>query len=285
MNLVDTHAHLDFNQFDEDRDQVLARAMDAGVTRLINVGTSLGASERSVELAEAHECVWAAVGVHPSDAGELVSAGDDTEGGAVKQDAVARLRKLAYHKRVVAVGEIGFDFHHQDSPPKFVQGDAFLAQSAIAEEAGLPIIVHFRGPRDAGVDEDTGYALACLSEYADRLVANDPLRRWPGVVHCYTGDLDDAKRLLEAGYYISFTAPVTYPKNDALREVVKAVPLEKIMVETDCPFLPPPERRGQRNEPAYVVGTAKKIAEIKGILLDEVARVTTENARRLFGLD
>lgn len=279
MELIDTHAHLDFDQFDEDRDGTLARAMDAGVTRLINVGTSLDASERSVELAEAHECVWAAVGVHPSDAGELV--GRD---GSVKEGAIGRLRKLAYHKRVVAVGEIGFDFFHRDNPPKSVQGEAFLAQSGIAEEAGLPIIVHFRGPKDAEADADTGYALACLSEYADRLVANDPLRRWPGVVHCYTGDSDDARKLLDMGYLISFTAPITYPKNDALREVVKAVPLEKIMVETDCPFLPPPDKRGRRNEPAYVVETAKKIAEVKGISIDEVATATTRNAERLFGI-
>lgn len=260
MKLVDTHAHLDFEQFAADRDRVLARAMDAGVTRLINVGTGLTQSEHAVELAENHENIWAAVGVHPSDAGEIVA-----KDRAVKQDAVERLQRLASHKRVVAIGEIGFDFFRDTNPPAERQTAAFTAQREIAREAGLPIIVHLREP----------------SREAITTLLEPPVR---GVVHCYTGGLDDARRLLEAGYHISFTAPITYPKNDALREVVKAVPLEKIMVETDCPFLPPPDKRGERNEPAYVVETAKKIAEVKGISLEEVARVTTRNAERLFGL-
>ncbi|HEY8108432.1 MAG TPA: TatD family hydrolase [Patescibacteria group bacterium] len=254
LSLVDTHVHLDFDQFAADRDEVLARAADAGVTRLINVGTSLAASEQCVRLAEEHPSVWAVVGVHPADAGD------------VDGPALDRLKELAAHPRVVAVGEIGFDYFRDTNPPADRQHEAFAAQREIARSTDLPIIVHLREPDPA--------ALAALLE--------PPVR---GVVHCYTGNLVDAERLLAAGYLISFTAPVTYPKNDALREVVKAVPLDRIMVETDCPFLPPPDKRGERNEPAYVVETAKKIAEIKGISLDEVARATTVNAERLFGLD
>ncbi|MDP4000183.1 MAG: TatD family hydrolase [bacterium] len=270
LNLVDTHAHLDFDQFAEDRGQVLARATAAGVTRLINVGTSLAASERCIELATAHENVWAAAGVHPSESGELVA-----EDGTVKPDAAARLRKLAHHERVVAIGEIGFDLFRDTNPSEELQLAAFHAQGEIAQEAGLPVIIHLRAATEPALDTLVGHVCAA---------AADPSRRHPGVAHCYTGGLADAKRLLQAGYYISFTAPITYPKNYALREVVKAVPLEKIMVETDCPFLPPPALRGQRNEPAYVVKTAKKIAELKGISLEEVADATTANAERLFGI-
>lgn len=264
MDLIDTHAHLDFEQFAGDVDGALERARAAGVTRVINVGTTPERSRQSVALAERFENVSAAVGVHPHDA------------AAVNDEVIGELRKLAAGKRVVAVGEIGFDFHYDKGPDETAQVDAFFAQSEVAVEAGLPIIVHSRDAEEL--------SLTHLKEHANLARADNPVRREFGVVHCFTGSRRFAEAALALGYLISFTAPVTYPRNQKLRAVVKHVPLEKLMVETDCPFLPPADRRGQRNEPAFVVATAQAIAEIKEIPLAEVARATTANAERLFGL-
>lgn len=262
MNLIDTHAHLDFDQFDGEVDDVLKRAKEVGVEKIINVGTTLERSRKSVELSEEYQNIFAAVGIHPHDAKD------------VNDDVIAELKKLAANKQVVAIGEVGFD--HSREYDEVAQEDAFFAQSEVATEAGLPIIVH---SRDA---EET--SLQHLAEHADLALADNPFRKEPGVVHCFTGSLEFAQAVLKLGYLISFTAPITYPKNDALREVVKKIPLDKIMVETDCPFLPPPDKRGDRNEPAFVVETAQKIAELKGISIDDVAKATTANADRLFGL-
>lgn len=264
VRLIDTHAHLDFEQFDGDVDGALKRAAAVGVSRIINVGTSLEHSRQAVALAEAHDNVSAAVGVHPHDAADVNDA------------VIGELRKLAAGKRVVAVGEIGFDFHYDKGPDEAAQEDAFRAQSEVAVEAGLPIIVHSRDAEEL--------SLKHLKEHADLVRADNPVRQEFGVVHCFTGSRPFAEGALALGYLISFTAPVTYPRNEELRQVVKNVPLERIMVETDCPFLPPADRRGQRNEPAFVVATAQAIAEIKGIPLEEVAQATTANAERLFGL-
>lgn len=262
--IIDTHAHLDFEQFDDDRDAVVKRAKAAGVGRLINVGTTLERSRQAVELADQYPNVWAAVGIHPHDAQTATEA------------AIEELKALAVGKRVVAVGEIGFDFHYKDGPDELAQEQAFFAQGEVAIEAGLPIIVHSRDAEEL--------SLRHLSEHADLALADNPHRREPGVVHCFTGSGEFAEQALKLGYLVSFTAPITYPKNDSLREVVKAVPMEKMMVETDCPFLPPVDQRGKRNEPANVVGTVATIAELKGISPDEVAMATTTNAERLFGL-
>lgn len=262
--LIDTHAHLDFEQFKGDVEGALLRAKEVGVNRIINVGTTLERSRRSVVLAEAHPNVYAAVGVHPSDAAD------------VNDEVVAELKRLAAGKKVVAVGEIGFDFYHEDNPDETAQVDAFFAQSEVAVEAGLPVIVHSRSAEDLTLEH--------LKEHADAAAADNPFRQEFGVVHCFTGSLSFAEAALKLGYLISFTAPVTYPKNEVLREVVKKVPLGKIMVETDCPFLPPADLRGKRNEPAFVVATAQAVADIKGISLGEVAQATTANADRLFGL-
>jgi TatD DNase family protein len=263
-DLIDTHAHLDFEQFEGDVDGALKRAGAAGVGRLINVGTSLAHSRRSVALAEAHGNVFAAVGVHPHDAAD------------VNDEVVEELKRLAAHKRVVAVGEVGFDFHYDQGPDETAQEDAFFAQSEVAVEAGLPIIVHSRDAEEL--------TLRHLEAHAAAAAADNPYRQEFGVVHCFTGSLGFAEAALKLGYLISFTAPITYPKNEALRAVVKALPLDKLMVETDCPFLPPADRRGQRNEPAFVVATAQALADLKGIPLAEAAQATTANAERLFGL-
>lgn len=264
MNLIDTHAHLDFDQFAGEEAAVLERAAAAGVGRIINVGTDLARSRKSLDLARKFPNVWAAVGIHPHDA------------AAVDEAALEALKQLAIHEEVVAIGEFGFDFHYDDGPDRAVQEDAFRAQSEVAIESGLPVIIHSRDAEELTLEH--------LAVHADEVVADNPARREPGVVHCFTGSREFAESALGLGYLISFTAPVTYPGNDALREVAKAVPLEKLMVETDCPFLPPADKRGQRNEPAYVAETAAQLAELKGVSPDELAAATTANAERLFGL-
>ncbi|MDP9211858.1 MAG: TatD family hydrolase [bacterium] len=257
-DLIDTHVHLDFEQFAGEEAAVVARAGKAGVTRLINVGTTLERSRSATALAERFPNVWAAAGIHPHDAGD------------VTPDNATELHRLAEHPRVVAIGECGFDSHYADGPDPAAQAAAFERQVAIAAAVGKPLIVHSRDAEDLTVE---ALQKAC-----------QVLPERPGVVHCFTGSGEFAEKVLTLGFFISFTAPVTYPGNDALRKVVKAVPLDRIMVETDAPFLPPADRRGERNEPAFVVETARKIAEIKGLSFDEVAAATTANAERLFGL-
>lgn len=256
--LVDAHAHLDFDEFSGEEAEAVARAQGAGVGRIVNVGTTLERSKASVALADRFDDVWATVGVHPHDAAE------------VTDEVVTQLHDLTQQPKVVAVGEIGFDFHYEKGPTEKQQERAFLHQAAIAGDRDLPIIVHSRD------------AEATTIRYLQRMMWNWK-RELPGVVHCFTGTQAFAEVALELGFFISFTAPITYPKNDALREVVKKVPLERILVETDCPFLAPKDKRGQRNEPAYVVSTAKKVAELKQVSFEEVAKQTTENAERLFG--
>lgn len=264
MKLIDTHAHLDFEQFSGEVDDVLKRASKAGVEQIINVGTTLERSKKSVVLAEQYDNVFATVGIHPQDA------------AALDEQTYQELKKLASHQKVVAIGEIGYDFHRGDNPNEDDQGDAFRVQSELAVDAGLPIIVHSRDAEEV--------TLRSLVQHAELMTGKDAARQEFGVVHCFTGSLEFALEALGVGYLISFTAPITYPKNDALRKVVKDIPLDKMMVETDCPFLPPADKRGKRNEPSYVVETVQKIAELKGISVDEVAEKTTANVKRLFGI-
>lgn len=257
--IIDTHAHLDFEHFAGEEEAVLKNAADAGVDRIITVGTTLERSRKSVAIAEQYANVWATVGLHPDDAHHL----DDT--------TVAELTDLASRDRVVAVGEIGLDLFHEDNPPLDVQVAAFRRQAMIAHAANLPIVIHSRAAHQPTLDELT------------RLTA-DWSRDNYGVVHCFEGDIAFADAVLDLGLLISFTATISYPKNDALREVVKHVPLDRMMVETDCPFLPPQDKRGQRNEPAYVRQTAELVAELKGVSLDEIAAQTTRTAEAFFRL-
>lgn len=267
---TDTHAHLDFDQLNDDLPAVLRAAKDAGISQIITVGTTLERSRKCVELAEQHDSIWAAVGVHPSDAEEIAQEYEESE------EACSELKELANHKKVVAIGEVGFDFYHDSNPAEASQQTAFTSQAEIAREAGLPLIVHSRDAED--------FSPIYLEEHANLALADNSARREPGVIHCFTGSQEYAEQVLKLGYLISFTAPVTYAKNAALRDVVKTVPLEKIMLETDAPFLPPADKRGQRNEPAYLIETATTVAELKGVSLEELAEVTTANAQRLFGL-
>jgi TatD DNase family protein len=256
LRLVDSHTHVDFPQFDGDREMVLQRAVDAGVEWIVDVGADLASSRRADKLAAREPRIWAAVGIHPHDA------------ATVNRVALAELRALAQAPRVVAIGEIGLDYY-RDLSPRAQQREAFEAQLALARELGLPVIVHDR--------EAHGETLAILREV--RRQAGAGLR---GVMHCFSGDLELAREVLNLGFYVGIAGPVTYPRATPLADVARLVPLERLLVETDCPYLAPQARRGARNEPAFVRFVAERVAEVRGLSAEEVGRVTSENARALF---
>jgi TatD DNase family protein len=254
--LVDTHCHLDFDRFDDDREAVIERAVAAGVERIIVPALDLENCQAVLALAERFEQVFAAVGIHPNSTAEWQDSWLDT------------IRSFAGHEKVVAVGEIGLDYYW-DRSPKAVQHQALRMQLALAAELTLPVIIHNRES-----DEDVL-----------RLLAQSPLNGSPnpGVLHSFSTTWETAEQALEMGYYLGFTGPVTYKKADDLRAVAAQVPLDRMLVETDAPFLAPQQHRGQRNEPAYVAYVAERIAAIRGLATAELANQTTENARRLFG--
>jgi TatD DNase family protein len=251
--LIDTHCHLDFPEFDIDRDDVVRRANASGVSRIINIGSSLTGSKRSLELAATYPCVWATVGIHPHEA------------DACDKNTALRLRGLAGGRKVVAIGEIGLDYYKNYSKAENQQ-PLFIALVKLAKELDLPVIIH---NRDA--ESDT---LKILKEAM-------PVK---AVVHCFSGDEVFLKECLDLGFFISFTCNITYKKAQGLREVLKITPLERLMLETDAPFLPPEGSRGKRNEPMQVKLLAEEIAKIKGIGFDEVAGATTANAVSFFKL-
>lgn len=252
---IDTHAHLDFDAYDGDREDVIARARESGVVGIVNVAIDARSSEVSVQLAEQYPDVWATVGVHPHDS-ETASEGD-----------FVRLRELGEHPKVVAVGEVGLDYY-RDYAPRETQKRIFRRMLELARELELPVIIHMRA-----AEEDT---LAILEEE----MKAGPLR---GVFHCFSGDKDVARRVLDLGFHISFCGNLTFRKS-RLPEIVREVPIDRLLLETDSPFLTPEPFRGRRNEPAYVHYIARKIAEVKGLSYGEVLARTTQNARALFGM-
>ena len=257
---VDSHAHIDGEEFDADRDEVVARARAAGVRAILNVGTGdphAGNLERAVALALKYEGVYAAVGVHPHD--------------ARLYDHAAERLLLEIVRRgppVVAWGEIGLDYHY-DNSPRDAQREVFVTQLRLARSEGLPVIIHSRE-----ADEDTASILR--REWSDAGIG--------GVMHCFGGGPALAEAALELGFMISFAGNVTFKKALSLREMARAVPLERMLVETDCPFLAPVPLRGRRNEPAFVVETARFLAELRGVGPEEFGRITSENFARLFGV-
>jgi TatD DNase family protein len=269
VSLIDTHCHLDFNYFDKDRDQVLERAWEAGVRRIVNPSIDLESCERILSLAESEPRVFAAVGVHPNDA-QVWEAG-----------TLDRLREMAKHPQVVAIGEIGLDYYWDTTPPE-LQHEIFQAQLELAAELNLPVILHTRNK--SGEDRR---AMADMLERLGRWqaglqAAGSPLAERPGVLHSFSDGLEPALRAAGHNFYIGITGPVTFRKASELREVAAALPLERLLLETDAPFLTPHPHRGERNEPAYVSFVAEKIAEIHGLPLEAVAQATTGNAGRLF---
>ncbi len=258
LTFIDTHAHLDFAQFDADREQVLARAWAAGLVAIVNAGADLPSSRAGVELSAKHERVFAAVGMHPHDAKDLTAG------------ALSELETLARAPKVVAIGEIGLDFY-RDLSPRPAQRAAFEAQLALAARLHKPIIVH---DRDAH-----GEVMTILREWA----GVSPLAE-KGVLHCFSGSLEMAQEAVALGFLISIAGPITFPNARKLPEIAAALPLDKLLIETDCPFLAPHPYRGKRNEPAYVPLVAEAVARARGVPVAEVARATAANAVRLFGL-
>jgi TatD DNase family protein len=255
MLLVDTHAHLNDGRFRHDLPAVLQRAATAGVRAVINAGFNLESSRGGVELAGRHAPVYAAVGFHPHEAKHFSPA------------ALAGLRGLAAAEKVVAVGEIGLDFYYNHSPPS-AQREAFIEQLRLARELNLPVIVHDRDAHREVLD----------------ILLEEGLPSAGGVMHCFSGDTAFAAQCLEMGLYLSLAGPVTFKQAGPLAEVARQVPPERLLVETDAPYLAPVPFRGQRNEPAHVTYVLQRIAGLRGKDPETLARVTSENAVRLFGV-
>ncbi len=258
VELIDTHCHLDFAPFDDDREEVLRRALAAYVRTLINPGADLDSSRRAVKMAECFPQVYAAVGIHPHDAVTL----DET--------ALQELRQLAHHPKVVAIGEIGLDYYRNLSP-RAQQRNAFEEQLALAATCRLPVIVH---QRDAAQD-----ALSIVKSWRAQHSYHPA-----GVFHAFSGDLAMARRVIELGFYIGIAGPVTYANARKLPEILPRLPVESLVIETDAPYLTPHPYRGQRNEPAYLPLVARRLAELLHMSLETLATRLTDNARRLFSL-
>ena len=252
--LADSHAHIDDERFDADREEVVARALAAGVSLIVNIGADMASSARSVALAEKYPEIYAAVGMHPHDSQDM------------KETDYRQLEQWANHPKVVAIGEIGLDYHY-DLSPRPVQKEVFLRQLDLARKTGKPFIIHER------------------EAHADMLdIIRNAARGLNGVFHCFSGSVETAREYLKMGFYISVAGPVTFPKSLKTKEVAKAVPLDRLLVETDSPYLTPQPFRGKRNEPAYVRLVAEEIANLRDISLAELAEVTTANVRKLFNI-
>jgi TatD DNase family protein len=252
VKLVDSHCHLDDHQFDADRADTIARARAAGVETMMAIGTGEGPPdlEAAIRLAAQHEFIYATVGVHPHDASK---ANDET---------FDRVETLLRHPKVRAVGEIGLDYHY-DFSPRDVQRAAFERQLALAAQAGLPVVIH---TREAW--EDT---LAILRAAAPRA----------GIMHCFTGDALQARQALDLGFHLAFGGVLTFPKADSVRDAARLTPADRLLLETDCPYLAPVPMRGKRNEPSFLLETARRLAEVRGVPVEGIAAQTTANFERL----
>lgn len=261
---VDSHAHLDGRQFDADREAVIARARAAGVRAMVAIGNGDGPStaDCGIRLAEKHDFMYATLGVHPHEA-KLATDAD-----------FARMAEWAKHPKIIAWGEIGLDYFY-DHSPREVQKSVFSKQMELAKAAGLPIVIHCR-PSNASADAWDD----CLGMIRDQWAANG----LGGILHCFTGNWEQAKRALDMGFMISFAGNVTFPKAESIRDAARRVPFDRMLIETDSPYLAPVPHRGKRNEPAFVVETARQLGELRGLAAEEVGAQTTDNFRRFFSL-
>ncbi len=251
MKLIDSHCHLDNERFNGDRDEVLAR-IEEKLEFAVNIGYDLESSKRSVELAESHDYIYAVVGVHPTDI------------GIYSDEVEVELEELAKHPKVLAVGEIGLDYHWM-TDPKEKQQEVFRKQMEMARRVGKPVVIHTR--------EATRDTLDILKEYPD-------VR---GIVHCYPGSYESAAEVMD-NYYFGVGGVLTFKNSKKLKETVEKLPMDRIVIETDCPYLTPEPYRGKRNEPVYVEYIAQRIAEVKGISYEEVVRITNENTKKAYGM-
>jgi TatD DNase family protein len=261
---IDSHCHLDGHRFDSDREEVIARAREAGIVNMLAVGTGDGPGtlDCAVKIAEAHDFIYATVGIHPHEA----KLATDTDFGLLEQ--------LASNKKVIAWGEIGFDYYY-DHSPRDIQEKVFIRQMELARAAELPIVIHCR-PSDNS-DNAWQDCLALIEQHWKSTGLG-------GVLHCFTGEWSHAKRALDMGFMISFAGNVTFPKAQQIRDSVAKVPPDRMLIETDSPFLAPIPYRGKRNEPAFVKEVARQIGQLRGISTEEAGAITSENFYRFFSL-
>ncbi|MFZ5922320.1 MAG: TatD family hydrolase [Chloroflexota bacterium] len=270
MNLTDTHCHLDLDRFDADRPDVIRRAEAVGVSRILIPSLTLDSSRAAVKLAASHPMLYTAIGIHPTD--------------SLTWDNVtpAALSELAASPKVVAIGEIGLDYYW-DAAPHEHQRRVLKEQLALAAELELPVVIHLREAEDAPDGECASDLIKLLGEWVAGLRSrNDPLAERPGVLHSFSGSLETAREAIRLGFYIGITGPVTYKNAEEKRNIVRQLPLTRLLIETDSPFLAPVPQRGKRNEPAFVRLVAGKIAELHSKTEAQVAETTTANAARLF---
>jgi TatD DNase family protein len=281
VKLTDTHCHLDLENFDSDRSEVLERAWMAGLSRILIPGIDLASSKRVVSLANSDPRLFAAMGVHPN---EALSWGENSlsELRQLFQDALVVSARASGEQKIVAIGEIGLDYYWNDAPHE-QQWMVLKQQLSLATELRLPVVLHLREQADAMDGECARDILEVLREWTQVLTLNhNPLAMAPGVLHSFSGSQQTAKEALALNFYIGVTGPVTFKNAEAKREVVKSLPLERLLIETDAPFLAPVPNRGRRNEPAFVCHITDKIAEIHNKNPDEIAALTSANASRLF---
>jgi TatD DNase family protein len=284
---TDTHCHLDLNQFDPDREPVIQRAQDAGITRMLVPALDWESSLAVTRLAHSHPALFAAVGFHPTD----VEKWDDSSYESLKKLVLEsgglplEQQAVPLQKRIVAIGEIGLDYYWVGEPEKQARQREILKQQLrLAQEVSLPVVIHMREADDAWFGQASVDLLEILGEWHNSLRARGhALAEMPGVLHSFNGNLDTAQKGIGLNFLIGVTGPVTYKNAEEKRQIIRQLPLERLLIETDSPFLAPVPQRGKRNEPAFVLHIADKIAEIHMTTLEQVANITTANAARLFG--
>ena len=273
VTFIDTHCHLEMDQFSSDRDDVIERAKNAGIEAIITIGSDLKGNKGALELSERYDSIYAAVGIHPHDAKDFTDDLFEQLQAWIKNSNPPFNNKGGYRGvkggqeglKIVGMGEIGLDYHY-DNSPREIQREVFKRQLFLAKETGLPVVIHSREAKkdtleivkEAGIDK--------------------------GVFHCFSGDMDMAEKVMAMGFYISIAGPVTFKNAKKLVEIAKSIPDDYLLIETDAPYLAPEPFRGRRNEPSYLVHTARTIAELRGISIEDIARITTLNAKRLFGV-
>ncbi|MDT8717273.1 TatD family hydrolase [Clostridium sp. 19966] len=254
IKIFDSHAHYDDEKFDEDREKVIEAIQKSGVIGVLNCGASYAGAKKSAELANTYDMFYAAIGIHPENAYEL------------NEEVLNEFRLLAQNPKIRAVGEIGLDYYYEENPPRDIQKQAFINQMKLAEELKLPVVIH-----DRDAHEDT---LNIIKQFP----------KVNGVVHCFSGSVEFAKQCLKEGYYIGITGVVTFKNAKKIVEVVREVPMDKILVETDCPYMAPTPNRGKRNQSDYIIYVMEKIAEIKEVTVEEISSNTIKNVKNLLNL-
>ena len=255
MLLYDTHAHLDDPKFDGDRDEVIEKIKNSPVGLVNNIGADIKTSKASIALAEKYDFIYAVCGIHPSETENL------------SEEDMQTLYEISKHEKVKAIGEIGLDYHYENSPAREIQRFWFERQLSLAKEVQLPVVIHDRESKGEGLE----------------ILKKSGIKK--GVVHCFSGSAETAAELLKLGFYISFTGVVTFKNARKALEALKSIPIERLFIETDCPYMAPEPFRGTRNDSTNVIKIAEKYAEIKNMSLEEIAEITTKNAKSFFGVN